>query len=301
MNRSVNFSKVKSVSPFFCDPKSSFSMNRFILFCSVLALTLGLQAQDLVPTVQLQSDLPEAIEARLVSALVRNGIQIDELAGTYLDVTLDPMRENRIEGMQSRYVATYQLGLTLRMQGNGRIIGSAIKGINASGKNAEEAKRQMDISTAVNQAAEELITAYNYAYGTRCAALLQEAQLLSGRETLKALAIVDAIPAGSPCHADAQTARLQYYNDYQAANCKLHLELARRQMALNAPAAALDELAKIDPTSDCAAEARSILEEAANLRETQQLAKAQFLRQVYQNQVQVEQARTQVISELVRE
>lgn len=274
--------------------------NILSLFAATLLFSF-IQAQTLVPSVQLKADAPQVIEAKLVAALTRNGYDINDLAGTYLDVQLEPVRENQISGIQSRYVGTYQLSMTLRMQGNGRIIGSTVKAMQSSGSDAEAALRQLDLNEAVTTATQELNETYQYAYGTRCAALLEEAKVVAARDQLTALAIADAIPADSPCYAEARTARTRYYEAYQTANCARHLELARRQLALNAPAAALDELAKIDPASDCAAEARTVLEEAANMREAQQLAKAQFLRQVYQNQVQVEQARTQVISELVKE
>jgi hypothetical protein len=70
-------------------------------------------------------------------------------------------------------------------------------------------------------------------------------------------------------------------------------------LALALPNAALEEIAQIDPSSSCAAAARQLLEEAAETLQDQQAAKAQFLRQVYQNQVAVETARSKVISGLL--
>lgn len=264
-------------------------------------------AQDIPLQLRYAKSVSADVEQRLTPTLQRNGALLDSLSGVLLEADLILAREGAMEGMRTRYVAAYDLLINLRLSGSDQVISTASASLQATGNTLDDARRNAlrqltSGSVAVNRLWETLKADYQRTFTTNCNDLLAAAAQQAERgNLLTALAIADAVPMASPCYAQARGSRSTYYLDYQAASCEQHLEAARQQLALEMPKAALDEIGKIDPASDCAPTARQLVEKAASQLKDQQSRKAQFLRQVYQNQVQIEQARNTIISDLVRE
>ncbi|MEL7221935.1 MAG: hypothetical protein AAGJ93_11490, partial [Bacteroidota bacterium] len=242
---------------------------------------------------------------RMRQALQQSGIQLDGISTIFLKARLSLGKSGEIEGMAKRKVSGYDLLLEARLAGTEQVFHTSAVSLQGSGNTLAQAKqaaiRQLNTRNRSWQAAmEQLKTDYLKSLHENCASLLREAEQLKDRQQLlTALALADGIPADAPCYTQAQTYREGYYQQYQKNYCEDHLEQARRQLALELPKAALEEIAKIDAAAPCAAEARQLLEKAAATLKDQQATKAQFLRQVYQNQVEVETARTKVISGLL--
>jgi hypothetical protein len=264
-------------------------------------------AQSSTINVQFAPTVDEDIRQRLTPLLQQGGIQLDELAGVYLEANLEPVRQGQIDGMQKRVTVAYDFLLNLRIGGSQEVVSSQVISVQATGTNEATARRAAlsslrSGSAKVNHFVAALRTDYDRAFNANCARLLAKAEQMTERkELLTALAIANAVPPSSSCYAQARADRESYYLAYQAANCAEHLSSARAHLVMEVPKAAVEELAKIDPASTCAEEAKQILEEAAAQLKDQQNKKALFLRQVYQNQVQVEQARNTIISDLIKE
>jgi hypothetical protein len=282
-------------------------MRSLLLLILLASSYLTVTAQDIPLQLRFAKNVSSEVEQRLTPALQRNGALLDSLSGVLLEADLVLAREGVVEGMRTRYVAAYDLLINLRLSGSDQVISTASVSLQATGNSLDDARRNAlrqltNGSAAVNHLWETLKADYQNAFTTNCNDLLATAAQQAERgNLLTALAIADAIPMASPCYAQARGSRTTYYLDYQAASCQQHLEAARQQLALEMPKAALDEIGKIDPVSDCADTARQLVEKAASQLKDQQSRKAQFLRQVYQNQVQIEQARNTIISDLVRE
>lgn len=282
-------------------------MRLFLIFILLASCFLNGTTQDIPLQLRFAKSVSSEVEQRLTPALQRNGALLDSLSGVLLEADLVLAREGVVEGMRTRYVAAYDLLINLRLSGSDQVISTASVSLQSTGNTLDDARRNAlrqltSGSAAVNHLWETLKADYQNAFTTNCNNLLATAAQQAERgNLLTALAIADAIPMASPCYAQARGSRTTYYLDYQAASCQQHLEAARQQLALEMPKAALDEIGKIDPASDCAPAARQLVEKAASQLKDQQSRKAQFLRQVYQNQVQIEQARNTIISDLVKE
>lgn len=275
------------------------------LLLVLLSFSFGYSQTDITTTIQLDPQLDSELKTRLPQALQRSGIVIDTLSDILLGGELMLGREGQIEGNATRHVISYDLLLEGRLSGSGAVFHTSTIRLTGTGSSSQQARqaalRQLQANNrSVRNASEQLKIDYQRVLAENCIQLLLQAdQLQERQQLLTALALADGIPMGSPCYAQARSQRLSYYQSYQQQYCAEHLEQARRQIALEKPQAALDEITKIDVNSPCAAEARTLLEEAAVSLKDQQAAKAQFLRQVYQNQVAVETARTQAISGLI--
>ncbi|WP_020535621.1 hypothetical protein [Lewinella cohaerens] len=279
------------------------------LFSLLLLLSgfLNGMAQDIPLQLRFAKSVEKDVVQRLTPALQRNGALLDSLSGVLLEADLVLAREGQIEGMRTRFVAAYDLLVNLRLSGSDQVISTASTSLQATGSSLADARRNAlrqltNGGTSANRLWETLKADYQKTFTANCNDLLATAAQQAERgNLLTALAITDAIPMASPCYAQARNKRQAYYLDYQAASCRQHLDMAHQQLALEMPKAALDEIGKIDPSSDCGGEARQLVEKAAAQLKDQQSRKAQFLRQVYQNQVQIEQARNTIISDLVKE
>lgn len=282
-------------------------MRLFLIFILSASYFLNGTTQDIPLQLRFAKSVSADVEQRLIPALQRKGALLDSLSGVLLEAELVLVREGQMEGMRTRFVAAYDLLVGLRLSGSDQVISTASASLQATGNTLDDARRnalrQLTTgSAAIHRLLETLNTDYQHAFATNCNDLLATAAQQAERGNwVTALAIADAMPMASPCYAQARASRTSYYLDYQAASCTEHLEMARQQLALEMPKAALDEIGKIDPASDCAPTARQLVEKAAAQMKDQQSRKAQFLRQVYQNQVQIEQARNTIISDLVRE
>lgn len=273
----------------------------FLVCCSWLS------AQDMITNIQFAPTVASDVQQHLTPLLQAGEISLDVLSGIYLDASMELVNEGKIDGMRTRYTAAYQLYLNLRISGSQEVISSQIIPLKGMGNSADNARRAAlrSLRTGTPQVdtiVQQLQRDYQQAFGANCSNLLAKANQQAERDQLlTALAITNAIPMDASCYGEARASREEYYLAYQAASCQGHLEAARQQLALELPKAALEEIGKIDPASDCAITARKLLEDAADQMKEQQSRKAQFLRQVYQNQVQVEQARNAIISDLVKE
>jgi hypothetical protein len=281
-------------------------MIKYILVFVLLSFGVsGVAQSEVLIRMQLEEEIEADVASRLRQALQQSGILLDGVSTTTLSGQLSPGREGQIEGNAIRYIVSYDLLLEARLAGNGQLFHTALVTLEGTGKNKlharQEALRQLSVrNRSWQQAMDQLRTDYVQTLHDNCAPLLAQADQLEERhQLLTALALADGIPMDSPCYTQARERRLSYYQTYQQRYCEDHLELAGRQLALGLPNAALDEIAKIDTSSPCAAAARKLLDEAAGTLKEQQAAKAQFLRQVYQNQVEVETARSKVISGLI--
>lgn len=276
-----------------------------LLFCTMSGL-VGF-TQNLSPTYRFSDKVSEEVRQYLLPALWRSGIVMDTLSGVILSASLSPVQERKLEAVQIRYIAAYDLFVEARLSGSRKVISSEAATFQSTGSTPEEARRmalrQLHTGSArVDRLLGKLTADYQRTFGENCHQLLTKAaQQAERNEVLIALAIADAVPMDAPCYELAQRQRVLYYDRYQQEFCEQHLEAARRQLALEMPKGALEEIGKIDPSSTCAAEAHQLLSQAGAQLKNQQSAKAQFLRQVYQNQVAVEQARNAVISDLVKE
>ncbi len=273
----------------------------------LLAFTLSLSAQDLTPTFRFAEGVDQELEQQFTTLLYREGCAVDTLSGVLLSLRMTPMREGVIDGMRRLHTAAYQLYVESRISGSQKVLTAEAAQIMSTGTSPEQARRSalLQLQNGTSQLTtiiKKMATDYQQAFAGPCHGLLADAaKLASNEEFLAALAVTNAIPVDADCYDFAQGQRQRYYDKYQEAYCATHLNAARSKLTLEQPKAAVEELAKIDPQSSCAAEAQRILEVAASQLKEQQSAKARFLRQVYQNQVQVEQARNQIISDLVKE
>lgn len=279
-----------------------------ILFISSLLLTSPfLFAQNLTPTFKYASGIDEDLQQQFTSLLYREGCAVDTLSGVLLQLRMSPVRQGVIDGIQRLHTAAFNLYIETRISGSQKVISSEVAQIQATGRTPEGAEQsaiqQLQTgSTRLTRLVQKMAADYQKTFGGPCHSLLAEAAKLADTDQLlPAIALANAVPAEADCYTFAARQRRLYYGRYQQIYCRAHVSAAQTQIALEMPKAAVDELAKIDPESPCAEEARILVNQAAALMKEQQSAKARFLRQVYQNQVQVEQARNQIISDLVKE
>lgn len=272
----------------------------------LILLTSLVFGQTEVPIrMQLDEQTDVQLVDRLRQALQRSDIQIDGISTIILSSKLSPGKSGEIEGIANRQILAYDLLLEARLAGTQQLFHTSVVALQGSGSNKYEAHqaaiRQLGFRNRTWQRAiEQLKIDYIKTLHENCGSLLTEAEQLQERQQLlTALALADGIPLDAPCYAQAREYRERYYQSYQETYCQNHLEQARRQLALELPKAALAEIAKIDASAPCADEAKQLLETAAATLKDQQSAKAQFLRQVYQNQVEVETARSKVITGLL--
>ena len=274
---------------------------------SLFFLVSSSLAQNLTPTFRFAAEVDEELQQQFTTLLYREGCTVDTLSGVIISLRMSPMQEGVIDGMRRLHTASFQLYIESRISGSERVLTAEVAQVQSTGTTPEQAQRsalqQLNSSSSrMSPVIKKMMADYEKMFSGPCHALLAEAASLANKENyLAALALADAVPADADCYNFAQGRRTRFYEQYQEAFCNEHLTAARNSLAVQQPKAALDELAKIDPQSNCAAEAQQLLAEASTQLQDQQSAKARFLRQVYQNQVQVEQARNQIISDLVRE
>ena len=282
-------------------------MRRILLIFSLLLCAQCFYAQKLTPTFKFASGIDEDLRQQFTSLLYQEGCAIDTVSGVLLHLRMSPVREGVIDGMKRLHTAAFNLYVETRITGSQKIVSSEIAQVQSTGTTPEQAQeaavQQLQTgSTRLTRLVQKLAADYEKTFGGTCHGLLAEAARLADTDQLlAALALANAVPADAECYTFASRQRTLYYDRYQQTYCRAHISAAQTQLALEMPKAAVDELAKIDPESPCAEEARILVNQAASVMKEQQTAKARFLRQVYQNQVQVEQARNQIISDLVKE
>ena len=277
----------------------------FLSFC-FLMLSLTLSAQESTPRLQLDQEIDAGLAVRLRHALHSQGVQIDSGAAVRLFAHLEYARSSQLEGMQSRTVFGFSLFLEARYPGEEQIVSTGLIALNGTGRSQADARQQainqlLPTHPGLRQWARRYQEDYQRFFGDQCEQLLDAAAAYAREQAWQqALALVHGIPQGSPCYADAASKVDHYYSAYQVASCAEQLRLARLSLTQQQPKAAVDALALIDPRSPCSSEAEALLEEASRQLQGQEMAKAAFLRQVYQNQVQLETARQQIMEEVVK-
>lgn len=282
-------------------------MRRIISLLTVLLIAQGAFAQNLTPTFKFVSGTDEDLRQQFTSLLYQEGCAVDTLSGVLLQIRMTPVRQGMIDGMKRLHTAAFNLYVETRLSGSQKVVSSEVAQIQSTGNTPELAERAAILqlqngSTRLSRLIQKLSADYQKTFGGPCHELLAEAAKLANNDQLiPAIALTNAVPASADCYVFASRQRSTYYTRYQEEFCRAHISAAQTHLALEKPQAAVEELSKIDPESSCAEDARVLVERAASLLKEQQSAKARFLRQVYQNQVQVEQARNQIISDLVKE
>jgi hypothetical protein len=283
--------------------RTIFPYTLVLLLCTAVA---SLTAQDLSPRLRLASDLPAELAARLTVAL-QPYVQLDTTSGPILQATLIEDQAMTLDGIRTKEVIGYQLLLEVTYRGEAQVIATGsvpLKGTGSSKAGAQQqALREIRATnTNLKQWAGRYAKDYQSYFGEHCHRILAGAADHAGRgEWLIALGLVEYLPPDSPCAGEAAALRTEYYQNYQQTHCRDHQHQAELALTQQQARAAIDHLALIDPGSPCADEVPALLNQATRMLQTQETAKAAFLRQVYQNQVQIETARNQIISDLVKE
>lgn len=265
------------------------------------------QAQTIRPSLQIDSSMPAQWRTRLSHALQQNGVQLDTASATRLFAQLESGRSATLEGMQGREVHGFLLYLTVKYAGEDQVVSTGMIELSGTGASAAAAERN-----ALHQLrpphrgwqkwVEQFTDDYAAFFGTRCDEIIARAADYAQQDQhLIALALVDGIPADATCASQRSALRERYYLTYQTNHCKDHLNQAQLALTQSKAKAAIDQLAMIDPNSPCATEAQALLARASTQLKEQERAKAAFLRQVYQNQIKIENARNQIISDLIHE
>ena len=282
-------------------------MPRIVLLIGFCFFLASGSAQGITPTFAFTPDTEEELQQHFTSLLFQEGCTVDTLSGVLLSIRTSPVQYGLIDGMKRLHTAAFSLFVEARVSGSAKVISSQVGKVQSTGSSQEIARqnalRQLQSgSTRISRLMERLAADYQKAFAGTCHTLLADAaKLVDDGKLREALALTAVVPSDADCYVFARKQRDNYYARYQQEFCAVHLEAARSQIALQMPKAALEELGKIGPDSPCVEEAREALEEAAALLQDQQSTKAQFLRQVYQNQIRVEEARNQIVSDLVRE
>ncbi len=281
-------------------------MQRLLLSISFFLFSLMVMAQTIPPRLQLDPTIDANVSMRLRHALHSLGVQIDSTAPIRLFAELEAGNAGQLDAMQQRNIQTVTLLLEARYPGEERLISTAWLEFRGSGTNASAAQRQ-----AINQirpthaGLKRWVIRYqsdiDQFFGENCAQLLETASTYADREDWReALAIAHGIPREATCYAEATPLVDRYYDAFQESSCNEQLRLAQLALTQQQAKVAIDALAQIDPTSSCAGEAEQLLNQAAQQLQGQEVAKAAFLRQVYQNQVQLETARQEIMEEVVK-
>ncbi|MEM1216492.1 MAG: hypothetical protein AAGJ82_12445 [Bacteroidota bacterium] len=281
---------------------------RKILFLFGASLLVNLcWAQLPSAYVALRSELPPGWTVRLEQALLDASFGMDSLQPVVLQTKAFPLRETQSDQLQHQVMIQYEVTLTLRMSGTDELLANESFTIDGVGRSQRQALRSCGqgiryTKSPVKTALDALHTTYRQRLYDQCDVLVRQVEHLRQRQQLTAaLALADGIPVDATCASTARTQRDLAYQAYQTAYCEAHLQAAELSLAQQKPAATLTELAKIDPASPCAAQVRVLLKQATELRDEQQAAKATFLRQVYQNQIGIEQARTEIITNIIEQ
>lgn len=274
-----------------------------VLFASMSSI----HAQSIQPSLQIDGSVPAQLATRLNYALQQQSIQLDTTSACRLHAQLERGRSTTLEGMQGREVHGFLLYLSVKYAGKEQVISTGLIELSGTGTSARVAERN-----AINQLRpthsgwqswiKQFTDDYNAFFGADCEKIITQAADYAQQDRyLIALALVDGIPMDATCANQRSALRERYYLTYQTNHCNDHLNQAKLALTQSKAKAAIDQLAMIDPSSPCAGEAQALLSQASNQLEEQERAKAAFLRQVYQNQVKIETARNQIISDLVNE
>lgn len=280
---------------------------KYLLLISILTGLLGgvLTAQSNPAYVELQSELSDGWTIRLEQALLAAQFRLDTLQPIRLIAHAYPFREQRTDQMKGMFLLQYEIVLELVMSGSEELLASESFTIDGAGTSKQEALRNcrralVYRSPPVKVALDNLFTTYQERLYQNCDTFLAQISALKDRGQLTtALALADGIPVEAGCYQQARTERLAIFQAYQEQHCATHIRQAKLHLANQLPKATLNELAKVDPGASCAVEVEVLLSQATQMMKNQQSAKAQFLRQVYQNQMGLEQARTEIINNII--
>lgn len=144
--------------------------------------------------------------------------------------------------------------------------------------------------------AKKKIVAY---YQQNCDHFIRQAKNAGDQQQYEtALATLATVPTNLPCSQQAQDEMLNIYYNYQQQNCKEWLQLSKTHIAANHYATALSILAKIDPSTYCFAEVQDLIERINNEVDAEKRLKIEQLQQRYQDQIQMEAFRLEVIRDI---
>ncbi len=171
-----------------------------------------------------------------------------------------------VEGVQTRTAARLSLVLVLRNSWDDSVLATDERTLSGIGADLSAAVRQAIQAIGrgpsdLTQVREDFEAAARTYLDSRCLQLLDQAtEDLDGGAAGRAFALLQAMPAGSPCHAKTQSLRETAYQRYQAAACgQLLLEAAAHQAGRDYRSA-LQALAAIDASGPCTDQANAAVD-----------------------------------------
>ena len=207
------------------------------------------------------------LEARLTQLVTRNGLSANGPGANFALYPVVTVAESSVVegGMQNLTVTTLEVALFIKQVDNGLLFASLSKRFKGSGSSKSQsignALGQLQPAAPEYEAfvttGKQKILAY---YKTACGRLIQQAEASARLNKFdEAVAGLMSIPVESgTCYATAQQKAVSIYKAYADQHCAEIIMQARKDLALNHYEAGLTQLAAIDPTSKCYAEAKAL-------------------------------------------
>lgn len=256
-------------------------MGRLLLVWGMLGLfwPLAGQTADDVGRVALSVVMPENVDGLDASQLSKLQTKITQivtsagLAATGYDqnFVIYPRfaiyEDNVVEGgMQSIHVVKAELGLFIEQVESGILFSSATYPLTGSGEDlhggitnaiSKISVRSPDLLAFVAEGKQKIL-AY---YAERCDDIIAQADMLVKADRFQqALAELLTIPEElEPCYQRIQDKVVYVYNAYQAQRCAELMQDARAFYSGLKYTEALNVLADVDPTSNCAGESKTLM------------------------------------------
>lgn len=247
------------------------TMLALLLLCSTLS-----RAQDIPLAVypvrqanNLSAEQMATLRSKIIT-LVSNAGYASTDAGAAVGVQAEiTQSEPRTVNTGTRNLTIIDAELVLRVQQrDGAVIfGSKSKKLGASGKDAQQARRQLLAALSATDAAfqtflQETKPKIADYYQQNCARLLADAQRKSTTDQFKdALSILVNIPGNTACRADADKQMETTYAQYRDQICSHRLMQAQSAAAAKNYAAADAALRQIDPRAGCFPEAQKFVQQ----------------------------------------
>ena len=207
------------------------------------------------------------LEARLTQLVTRNGLSANGYGANFALYPVVTVAETSVVegGMQNLTVTTLEVALFIKQVDNGLLFATLSKRLKGSGSSKSQsignALGQLQPAAPEYEAfiatGKQKILAY---YKSECGRLVQQAEASARLNNFdQALAGLLSIPVESgACYATAQQKAASIYKAYADQHCAEIILQARKELALNHYEEGLTQLASIDPSAKCYAEAKAL-------------------------------------------
>jgi hypothetical protein len=248
------------------------------------------------------------IESKIQHIVSKNGISGRGYSNEFLIYPkFDIFDEAVVEGMRNLVVVEVEFNLYIQQYSTKKVFSSYSKSLRGSG--FSKAKAIVDAISKISSSdprmeefiatGKERILTY---YQNNCDQIAGDADaLISMKKYQQAIALLSSVPkVAKDCYASIQGKSIDAYNAYQLQRCSENVLKAKAELANNSYTRALRVLSLVDPSSTCAAEAESLIKNAAGKVDAKEQKEWNFMLKRYEDRQNMERYRLDTMEEIAK-